>query len=154
MNFVEAYNGSVATSTVSRTRSPIASAAGEPRFPVPIGALAVAISEGRGGRHRRGTVAVVVRLMGCAFLRLLSQPADYDMLVVPATERRRAPRYPIPRASATVTPFARLMTRGHLAAGPGPFVAFPGTETALFEGKVSPALSEPGAALCRGVPLA
>lgn len=32
----------------------------------------------RNGRLRRGTVAVVVRLMGRAFLRPLSQPADYD----------------------------------------------------------------------------
>lgn len=39
------------------------------------------------GRHRLGTPVIVVRLMGCAFLRLLSQPADYDMLVASATRR-------------------------------------------------------------------
>lgn len=42
------------------------------------------------GRHRLGTPVIVVRLMGCAFLRLLSQPADYDMLVASATRRERA----------------------------------------------------------------
>jgi len=70
--------------------------------------------------------------MGCAFLRLLSQPADYDMLVASATEhgiRAVLPsplplppdpppalsRSAIPRVPATVTPFARLMTPWHLA---------------------------------------
>lgn len=38
-------------------------------------------------QHRLGTPVIVVRLMGCAFLRLLSQPADYDMLVASASER-------------------------------------------------------------------
>lgn len=39
------------------------------------------------GLHRLGTLVIVVRLMGYAFLRLLSQPADYDMLAAPANER-------------------------------------------------------------------
>lgn len=64
------------------------------------------------GRHRLGTAVIVVRLMGCAFLRLLSQPADYDMLVASA---RASGIYSIPRVPGTVTPFARLMTRWHLA---------------------------------------
>lgn len=70
------------------------------------------------GRHRLGTPVIVVRLMGCAFLRLLSQPADYDMLVASASKRateRAWDTYPIPRVPGTVTPFARLMTAWHLA---------------------------------------
>lgn len=45
------------------------------------------------GRHRLGTAVIVVRLMGCAFLRLLSQPADYDMLVASASERASNTRH-------------------------------------------------------------
>lgn len=74
----------------------------------------------RNGRLRRGTVALVVRLMGRAFLlRPLSQPADYDA-TRSERERERA-GYLIPRAPATVTPFARLMTRGRSQLPAGPF---------------------------------
>lgn len=59
----------------------------------------------RNGRLRRGTAAVVVRLMGRAFLRPLSQHEP----ITTAGESR------IPRAPATVTPFARLMTRGRFS---------------------------------------
>lgn len=92
MSFAEAYNGSVATSIVAGSvrQSRFRRRRDAPR----LAGLIVAAHRldrstrdiRRNGRLRRGTVAVVVRLMACAFLRRLSQPADYDTLVASAAE--------------------------------------------------------------------